>query len=443
MNRIRNYLIIAIIVAFALGLAGCGPGEQQAEEFRVPVMLSEVTTGDIEESFIFVGTIKPERFVDVYSKLAAKARTVYVEEGDFVNKGDLLAKLDDDDLQAQLRQALAGVSVAQAKLNKASSGYELTETSTDIQIQVAQKGVVQARENVAQAESSFSNTQLTYNRMKTLQQKGAVAQQALDQATTQFEVARSRLEAARAQLEQAKKNLELAKANTLQKAMSINDRQLAAASLSQAEANVDYLQTMISYTQVLAPISGYITARDVEPGQLVSPGDKLSIFRITDNSNVYLEADVPESKITGVTRGKEVEINIDALPESKFTGNVDTVIPSVDPLSRTFKIKVKVQNKDNLIKSGMTGVGTLVLNTYQGVVVPREWLKVIEGDFYVVKIREENGEKIGYHEKVDVGFHNERRALIREGAQAGEMVVTSGQATISDGDKVLIKEKQN
>lgn len=441
-KRNRTFTILSILMIFLIlpVLFSCKEKKQEKkEETRVPVVVSMVKKGTVSRTLRFVGTFRADNSVEVFSKIAGRVKKVMVEEGDTVNRGQLLVQLEDDEIKAQLQQARAALQVAKAQLQQARAGYGLTSSSTGIQVRIAKRGLQQSEKMVAQAQSRFEDAKLDYNRMKQLYEKGAVSRQAFDKASTAFEVAKSQLEAAIAQKEQAEENLDLARANTRQEQVQKSSVQVAAAGVQQAQANVLYMETMLDNTRLTAPLSGVVTFRRAEPGQLLSPGNKKPVITITDNSVVYLSADIPESEMRGIQKGKKVRVFVDSLGNREFTGKIKTVIASADPASRSFRIKVAVKNPDNVLKNGMSAVAEIVAEKFEGPLVMRDWLKVIEGEFYVVKAVPDDGKRKAIHQKVIPAYYNEEKAVIKDGLKVGEMVISTGQETLRDNDLVEIK----
>ncbi len=438
MNLYRKYFVLLfIIISAILSAGGCGRKTHEAPpEAAKPVKLSRVPTGTINREINFTGTFVSRNRTEVLPRYSGRVTGVFFEEGDRVEAGQLLVQLEDDDLKAQLNQSLAAVEVARARLGQAQSGYKLTSTSTVAQVGAARQGVDLADEGIKQAEASYQNALAEYNRMSNLFQKGAISRQTLDNVTTQYRIARSRLDAARTQKLQARENLHVAKANTNQSDVSLSDISAASAGITQAQANVEYLRVLLGFTRIKAPMAGVITIRGVEPGQLVAPGDKTPIAAITDNSIVYMESVIPESEIQGISVGDTVNITVKALGDRKFTGHVQSVIPTADPKSRTFRIKVSVDNPREAIKNGMSARAEMLVEELSGIVIPRHWLKIIEGEFYVAQPNDENR---AVHKKISLAYYNEEKALVREGLQAGEKLVSVGQDILRDGDLLDIQ----
>jgi HlyD family secretion protein len=437
-NPLKVVFAALLISCFIMLSAGCEKKQVVIQVEKIPVRVSLAKEGVFEKEITFTGTITSLYKVDLLPKMSGRVKEVNVREGKHVTKGQLLVKFEDEDLKAQLSQAYAALTAARARLAQAISGYDVTSSTTGLSVKVASQGIKQATEMTRQATSSFDNAKLEYDRMINLYDKGAVSKQTLDNITTQYEIATSRLEGAKAQEKQANDNYSIAKANTGQNNQREADVQQANAGIRQAEANIQYLEAMIAYTELRSPINGIVTFRNTEPGQIVGPGDKKPAITVTDNSTVYLEADIPEGQIAGLVNGMNVSVKVDSLKEKKFSGTIETVIPASDPLSHTFRIKVKMPNPGEVLKNGMAAWGSVFVARLNGIVIPRSWLKVIDGEFYVVMV-DDNGKAL--HHKVIPSNYNEDEALIGEGMKAGDQIISTGQESLKDGDLVNIAGK--
>jgi HlyD family secretion protein len=430
-------IVILVFVGLVFTLAKLMRKPREVKEERqIPIKLSAAQMGDVERYITVTGTLNARNKIDIFSRISGRVLSVYFEEGQHVNAGDIVVQLDPRETEAQLNQTRAALRMAQAQLAQAQSGHEVTASTTGIQVDIVRQGIEQAEQGVTQAKSSYNNAKVEFDRAQNLYTSGAIAKQALDQAATQYEIAQSRLEAARAQVKQAQENLRLAQAGTGQAKVSQSQIETASAGVQQARANVQYLEVMLSNTQLRSTISGTVTLRSVEPGALVAPGDKTPPIAVVDNSVLYLEGDIPQSEAGGINKGEKVNVRVDATGKV-HTGEIETIIAAANPASRTFRVKINLPNPAGELRDGMSAAATMRTAVYSGVVIPREWLKTIEGEFYVVKV---NDEMKAHHQKVKLGYYNEEKALVLEGVTAGEKIISAGQNIVKDGNRVLIVE---
>ena len=435
-SGLRKIIFVVMAITFLFQF-GCQKKVVKKEEQRKnPVRLSVIKEGEITKDISFTGTIRSRDIVEILPKISGRVESVYVREGDKVTKGQVIIQQDNADLKAQLAQARASLQAAQAQVSQAQSGYTVTASTTDVQVLVSKQGVDQAEEALAQSRASFKNIQLEYDRMKNLYSRGAVSKQDLDQATTQYEIGKSQVDAAISRLQQAKESLKLSRANTGQADVQKSMVQTAVAGVAQAQANIDYINVMIEYTTIRSPINGVITARNTEPGQIIAPGDKTPSLIITDNSLVYVEADIPESDVSGMNVMEKVKVVIPSLNNKEFEGKIKTIIPSADSMSKTFRVKISINNPDGILKNGMSAIAEARVATYMGIVVPRHWLLQIEGEYYLCVVSDDGKLK---QKKINTGYMNEEFAQIKEGVKVGDEVISTGHENLKDGDVVEVE----
>ncbi|MCD4784700.1 MAG: efflux RND transporter periplasmic adaptor subunit [Candidatus Eremiobacteraeota bacterium] len=432
-NTIPAFILIIFAFVFC---CGCQKKEEvKIEKKKNLIRLSRLKEGKIDKEITFTGTLISKNEVSLISKIAGRVEAVYVEEGDKVSKGQLLIKLEDKEMMAQLEQAEAALQMAGAQTAQARSNYGLTTATTNTQVDFAKQGIDQASEVVEQAKYNFQNIKLDYGRTKNLYDRGAVSKQSLDKAKTSFNVAKSQVEAAQSRLRQARESYNLARANTNLQAVKRDSIAVAVAGAGQAGANIDYIETLLSYTRIRSPINGVVTWRNTEPGQLLAPGDKKSAILITDNSILHVEADVPESEVFGLREGEKGEIFVDSVSSKPFIGKIKTIIPSADPGSRTFRVKIAIPNKKGVLKNGMSATAKFGTAKMKGIVVPRHWLMQIEGEYYLSIVTPEKTLK---RKKVEVDYISEENALISGKIKPDEEVITTGQEMLKDGDPVEV-----
>jgi len=434
---LRKILAIIILILSVSFQAGCQKKVKKNVEVRKnPVLISRIKEGIIDKEIIFTGTVRSRDIVEIKSMMGGRIESIFVREGDRVKKDQIIIQMENADLKAQINQARAALRLAQAQVKNARAGYSLTASTTNTQVVVARKGLGQSKEALNQAQSSFNNARLEYNRMKNLYARGAVSKQSLDQAVTQYEISKSQVEGARSRLQQTLENLNLARANTGQQQVSASNIDSGIARVQQAQANIDYLKITLGYTTIRSPINGVVTSRIAEPGEQIAPGDKIPAMVIADNSIIYIQSDVPESDIGGLKVHEKVTVRVDSLGKKVFSGKIRTIIPSADPASRTFRIKVMVPNPDELLKNGMSAMVSARIAKLKGIVIPRHWLIKIEGEYYVAVVSKEGKVK---HKKVVVDYFDEERALLTDGLKLGDEVISTGQEVLKDGDPVEVK----
>lgn len=341
---------------------------------------------------------------DVGAKTAGRVDVVTVREGDLVKKGQLLVRIDDSEIQAQLNGAKARIASARQQEEQArvqirvvegqvrQSELSLLQSRGDAQGRIAQADaqVATTRAQAAQSEAQVTEAQANLNlarlnrdRYVRLEREGVVAAQQLDQSQATFEAAQATLNARLAAVNAARKQVAAAQGSFTQtRTASINpdlrgsqldvtreqlvqarsQRTAAQAEVRNAQATQQQLQAQIAYLNIVSPISGVVTARSVEPGAVVTSGKTL--LSLIDLNRVYLRAYVPEGSIGRVRIGQKARVLLDSYPDRPFAGTVGMVDPQAsftpeniyfkeERVTQAFGVKILLDKPAGFAKPGM------------------------------------------------------------------------------------------
>lgn len=282
------------------------------------------------------GTIEAVE-VRVAAKVPGQVLELAVGEGSRVEAGAVLATIDHASLDIQLRQAEAGVALAEAQLALLVEGAR----AEDIQ---------QARAALRQAEAGLKVASDDAVRMRELARTGSVTPKQRDDAEARLTVA----EAQRAAAAEAARKLE-----RLARPAEVR---AAEARVAQARAAADLLAKTIADATVVAPARGFVTHKAVEAGETVTPG--ATLFTVADLSRVHVMIYVNEIDLGRVRLGDPVEVRIDAFPDRAFEGRVTYISPEAeftpknvqtkdDRVKLVFGVKVEIPNPDGALKPGL------------------------------------------------------------------------------------------
>ena len=285
--------------------------------------------------------------VDVGFKVSGRIVSRFFEEGDWVDEGKVLAKLDDEDLRNRLDVARATLTSAQARLSKLLAGSRPEE-------------IKQAEANLNQATSDLNNKEAHFERMKPLFERGVVPKETLDNAEAAFKMAKAASQA-------ATENYLLVKEGPRKE--DIDD---ARAQVEQARASVKLNETQLSYTTLYSPIFGVVLVRSGEVGEVVNPGT--SILTMADIENVWLKAYIPETDLSKVKWGQEVIVTTDLRPKKEYKGRISFISSQAEftpkqiqtekeRVTLVYRIKVDILNKDRELKPGMPADGKILLTS--------------------------------------------------------------------------------
>lgn len=313
-----NYFsIIAFLVFTLVIITAC---RKEAESDRIQV------TGTIES-----------RTARISPRVSGRVLKVLVEEGQTVKPGQPLVELDHEYLDLQLRQAEAAAAASRAQLQLLRKGAR----SEDID---------QAEQQLKQAEISLEQTRKDTARFRSLYASGSITQK-------QKEDAETRLALAEAQHQQAQASLK-----KLKSLVRPEEIEAAEARLRQAEAAVDLLKKNIEDSTVVCPVSGVVTEKAVEPGELVNPGATLVTISCLDP--LYLWVYVTAAELGRVKLGGRAEVTIDSFPGKTFEGKIVYISPEAeftpkniqtreDRVKLVFAVKIELPNPEGQLKPGL------------------------------------------------------------------------------------------
>lgn len=386
--------------------------EQPAETLQAtPVVAQRVTTGDIHRQLLTSGDILPMLGVDLYPKTAGQIIRFDVSEGSIVKEGDLVAEIDHRIQDAQLEQAQAAFTVANAAV-------EMQE----VMVQTARSGLISAKAQADAVRAQATNLSSSRARLEMLYKEGAISKQQLDDVAAQHDSTKAQLVAATSAIRQAEDAI-------LSNQMTLKMKQ---AQQIQARANLHTVEVQREDAFIRAPFPGVITRRNVDPGAMGTPAQP--ILRLEKMSQVKVIGSLAEKNFLLLEPGKtEVRVRVDTL-EKEFAGKVAKIYPAIDAKTRTGQFEVILDNPELALRSGMFTHIRLFLETAQGaVVIPRDALLAHNGERAAIRITAS-----GVTEKVSVrtGIVQENRIEILDGLKAGDLIVTQGLEFIRIGGRV-------
>jgi HlyD family secretion protein len=281
-------------------------------------------------------------------QVAGHVSIIQAEEGQAVKKDQVLAELDSSEFQARLDQASAG-------LDKAIKIKEQLEELLDIYRNTLPEDVRRAEANVSIARNTMLDARKNNDRYEQLFKKGVISEKERDIIKLGFENADSKLNESEATLQQAKSNLKKI-------GSTMKDIESAQAQIEYARAGLDQVRIQLGYTKLTAPYSGIIISRNVEPGEVVSPGRE--VLTLSDLSRVDLKIFVDETEIAKVRPGQKVDVKVDTFKDKVYTGQVSYISPEAEftpkiiqtkkeRVKLVYLVKVSIPNPDFELKTGM------------------------------------------------------------------------------------------
>lgn len=331
------------------------------------------------------GYVVAQRKAAVASKGTGRLEWLGVREGSVVKKGDVIARLENNDVVANMAQAAANIEVARANL--AQAGAELRDAASALQ---------RARELAAREFLSPS---------------------ALDAAAARHD-----------------------------KALATVNSQKSA--LRAAQAAHDAARVAVSYTRIEAPFDGVVLSKQANVGDVITPFTSASeakgaVVTMADMSTLEVEADVSESNLMKVKVGQPCEIQLDALPDERFRGEVQSIVPTVDRSKATVMVKIRFLDQDPRILPEMSAKAAFLSRPVSD--EERKPVTAVNAAAIVVR----NGESVAFKisdgkvQRIKVATGNRIGDMleIRQGLAFGDKAVLRPSPKLEDGDKIRLAEK--
>ena len=362
----QQKIVVPFLVVILLGAIGYRKfkqsrvvKEKKAEEiFLVETTL--VRKGKIKKTIFLSGDVSPESEVTLFSKITGTVEKIYVEEGDRVKKGKLLIKIDDKDIQLEVRSS---------------------------------------QKLLYQTEVNLANIKKNYERMKNLFREEVITPYEMDEIS-------AKKEAAEAQVEQLK-------------------------------AQVDLVKEKLSACKIHSPLNGIVVKRFLDEGELITASSMMKnepLLLIQDLSMVKVKVAAGEKGLREIKKGQRAIVKVDTYPDKVFSGKVSKIGSFIEPLSRTAKVEIRVENFNYLLKGGMFARAEIIIQEkMDALLIPDEAL-LKDGDKKKVFVVDNNRAHI---RDVKTGLKDSEKTEILEGLTEGEVVVITGSHRLKDGAKIV------
>src|SRR5271156_1498397 len=361
----------------------------------VTVAVARVQRGDLGDTLALAGAFKPFQDVDVHAKIAGYIRHIFVDVGDHVKQGQILAVLEIPELTAQLTGAEASVRAAQEQIRRAQG-------------------------DVQRAQSTHSAAHSAYTRLKQAadSRAGLVAQQEVDDSQAKYLESEGQVTSAEAMLSAAKEQLEVAQANQKQ------------------------VSAMSDYMHITAPFAGVVTSRTADTGALVAAGTSEStqaipVVRLAQTSVLRLGLPVPESIAGEIRVGQTMTVHVQAFNKD-FPGKVARFADSLNEQTRTMETEIDLDNRDNKVIPGMYAEVSIPLDQQHAALnIPLEAVMHDSEGQTVWVVNAQNKVELRH---ITVGYQGSTRVVALSGLREGERVIVGAQNGLTAGQTVETKD---
>lgn len=410
MRRQPKFLLRSVAVGavglLPLLLSECGPAEKEKEPI-VTVQVTPAESASISEFISSEAVVFPLKQATVSPKITSTITDFKVQRGSRVKKGQLLAILENKDLEAQAQ-------ASKGDLDQADANYAI-EVNSGLPQQI-QKAELDA----AAAKSAFDAAQKVYDSRKDLYQQGAIPRRDLDSADVALAQARS-------QNEQGQKLLA-----DLQRIGKEQLLKAAQGTKQSAEGHYRAAAAQLGYSEVRSPIDGVITDRPLYVGDLAVANQP--ILTVMDTSTLVAKAHIPQSEASQLKMGDTAEIKATGL-QGPVKARVSLISPALDPGSTTIEVWVETRDPKSNLKPGMTVKVEITSKTIkEAVIVPTDAVfKNDDGSYFVMLA---GADQKAHKESVQAGIRNTERTQVVSGVEEGDSVITSGGYALPDGTAI-------
>lgn len=389
---------LAAICASVFLLTGCHQKLENAADQPVPVRLQLPHHVQQPVSVAVSGTVEANITALTAFQVGGRVSHVYVEEGQRVTKGQILADLDPTDYRNAYGAAAGEADAASAENLKAKAGLRHQE--------------------LEQARIDFERTRDEYQRLKYLYDHQSLPANDYHKIEAAYLASQQRYDMA-------------------QSGTRVEDKQAASAQYNAATAQWQEAKKRLADCQLRAPISGYVGMRQVEVGNTVAPG--VPVFSIVDLDPVKVRVGIPESEVGKIRVGDRAVVSVPSLNDEQFEGRIEAIAAASDPASRTYISKIVIANPKHELLAGMVSDAHLIGDAQvNAITIPGSAIVRDERGVTTVYVLAP-GQNHVYGRRVDVGALIGSEVEIRSGLAGNEQVVVDGQQKIRDGSLVKIE----
>lgn len=400
------------LLAISLGLAGLAVGcskQPATPPTLVQVQAITVQPQSITQHITAEAVLAPVAQAAISPKITAPVRKFYVMRGSKVRKGQLLAILDNKDLEAAALDSKGSYEQAQAAYNTA------TKASIPADYQAASLGLKQAKANLNLA-------QRIYNSRLSLFKQGAIPGRDVDTAKASLVQAQSAYDIANARFQAFK---------SVNHADALKE---AAGQLASAKGKYENAEAQLAFSEIRSPINGVVTERPLFVGETAPAGTPL--ITVMDVSTLLAKTHLPQQQAQMLKLGQPAAVTVDGTSQS-VPGTVSLISPALDPGSTTIEVWVKIPNKLGELKAGAPVRVSITAKTINNaIVVSKEAVLTSPAGQKMVMVVDSNA--IAHQRDIQTGITDGTNVQVVSGLKAGETVVTTGAYAMADGTKVKI-----
>lgn len=407
----KNWLKYALTALILLALVGLAYWYFKPKDTKPNYITATVSKGDIENSVMASGKIEAKNQVDVGAQVSGEVTKLYVDVGDEVKQGQVIAQIDPvtqtnnlTTQKATLEQSLASLKNSQAL------------------IATKQAALATAESDLVSKKATYEQAVNEFNRLKTLMAQNAVSKQELEQASTAVKTALANVNSAQNAIATAKANIASGQADIVS----------AQANIKKAQTEVNTAEKNLGYTKITAPMSGTVISITTKQGQTVNANQTApTIVTLADLKTVRIKAKISEADVVNLKPGLPVYFNIIGSPDQKFNATLQAIEPAPEGTTANTTSSsdsaiyylgyFDVPNPEGKLRIDMTAQVYIVQDKAAGVLtVPASAIKKDKDGEYVQVVQADGTSK---KQAVKTGLTNRVTTQIVSGVNEGDKVV--------------------
>ncbi|MBM9592395.1 efflux RND transporter periplasmic adaptor subunit [Leptospira sp. 201903075] len=444
MKKIKaHYIILIFILVFC-------KKSKSTEETNKALDYGIISVSAIEpvDEILTLGSVSYLKKAEVTSKVLGRIENYFKEEGQKVNSGDTLAKIETLNLEIQLGKDKSSEVVQRRQVDLANAKLLMARQRVERELANIRK----AEADVKDTKAVMENLERSVKNKKELMEIGAVSETELKSIQTSLNSAEVAYFKAQKNLENIiigfrDKDLENAGIK-IESPSNINDEKfiylntaIERAELEMAKANLEAIKKSVESTELLikesnlkSPLTGIVATRAKEKGEAVKEGEP--VFIVVDTSQVLLRFNVSESDAGFLQNGTSVKFTVDALGKEEMNGKIHIISPIIDPQSRSLEVKVIANNTNGKLRPGMFARGRIPsLQRKKQIVIPVTSIakKVNEKSAIVFKL---NDQDMFFEKQIQIVRETDDGIIIESGIEEGEKIATKNVNLIQEGDRL-------
>jgi multidrug efflux pump subunit AcrA (membrane-fusion protein) len=393
---LRSRLIFGLVLPLAAASALAGCGKQRIAAQPLPYVATTVArTGTIQPSSQLAGIIAPYENVAIQTTLVEPTDDVYVQEGNTVYRGEVLARLDTADLDAELESDLA---------NAAHTYYQ------------GGLSISQGVNALRQAETTLRTDQMNLARDQALLKQGYIATQIYD---AQLETVRN-----------DEQTVASDRSNVIANG-TLDSSGLQAAAVAQAKAQAQQVRVQIEKATIVSPVNGVVVNRNLNPGEY--PGNR-QIFTIQQVDPIFAIVHGSGAQIARIQKDAPARVTVSDLGDPEYTGRVVGILNQIVPGSTDFTVKILLQNPERRLRPGMSVEAAVSLPAMRGVLIPETAFTDENHTTILTVDKRHTVHVVNVNEIGDNGV-----TAVVSGLTSGTRVVSNGLSSVGSGEKVSTK----